>query len=58
MNSAQALSKMKHQLVSFILNAPKGISRGIESIIDYISITVEAVRGGRSMPRNLKNHQE
>jgi len=49
---------MKHQLVSFILNAPKGISRGIESIIDYISITVEAVRGGRSMPRNLKKHQE
>jgi len=54
-NSAQALSKMKHQLVNFILNAPKGISRGIERIIDYISITVEAVRGGRSMPRNLKN---
>lgn len=54
-NSAQALSKMKHQLVTFIVDAHKGISLKIERIIDYISITIEAVREGRSVPRNLKN---
>ncbi len=54
-NSAQALSKMKHQLVSFILDAHKGILQEIERIIDYISLTIEVVRKGRSVPRKLKN---
>jgi hypothetical protein len=54
-NSAQALSKMKHQLVTFIVNANRGILRAIERVVDYISITIEAVRDGRSVPRHLKN---
>lgn len=54
-NSAQALSKMKHQLVTFIVDAHKGILQTIERVIDYISVTIEAVRDGRSVPRTLKN---
>ena len=54
-NSAQALSKMKHQLVTFILGAHKDILQAIRRMVDYISVTIEAVREGRSMPRNLKN---
>ena len=54
-NSAQALSKMKHQLVTFIVDAHKGILREINRVIDYISVTIEAVRDGRSVPRVLKN---
>ncbi|NOQ35413.1 MAG: IS4 family transposase [Methylococcaceae bacterium] len=54
-NSAQALSKMKHQLVTFIVDAHKGILQRIERVIDYISVTIEAVRDGRSVPRVLKN---
>lgn len=54
-NSAQALSKMKYQLVSFILDAHKGILQEIERIVDYISLTIEVVRKGRSVPRKLKS---
>jgi len=54
-NLAQALSKMKHQLVILILDAHKGILQLIRRIIDYISVTIEAVRKGRSAPRTLKN---
>lgn len=54
-NSAQALSKMKHQLVSFIVDAHKGILQIIKRTINYISVTIEAVRDGRSVPRTLKN---
>ena len=54
-NSAQALSKMKHQVVTLIVDAHKGILQAIKRIIDYISITVEVVRRGRSVPRVLKN---
>jgi len=54
-NSAQALSKMKHQLVILILDAHKGILQLIRRIIDYISVTMEAARKWRSAPRTLKN---
>jgi len=54
-NSAQALSKMKHNIVTFILQAANGILVKLEQMIDYISRSVEAVRGGRSSPRSLKN---
>lgn len=54
-NAAQALSKMKHQLVTFIVNANRGILREIERVVNYISVTIEAVRDGRSVPRPLKN---
>ena len=53
--SGQALSKMKHQLVTFILGAHKDILQAIRRMVDYISVTIEAVREGRSVPRNLKN---
>jgi hypothetical protein len=46
---------MKHQLIILILDAHKGILQLIRQIIDYISVTIEAVRDGRSMPRILKN---
>jgi len=45
-NSAQALSKMKHQLVILILDAHKGILQ----LIRYISVTMETARKGRSAP--------
>jgi len=54
-NSAQALSKMKHQLITFIIDVNKGILREIIRVIDYISVTIEAVRKWRSAPRTLKN---
>ncbi len=54
-NFAQALSKMKNQLVLFILNVSEGILLGIHRTIHYIAETVEAVREGRSAPRKLKN---
>jgi hypothetical protein len=41
---AQALSKMKHRLVTFILDAHKDILQRIEQVIDYISVTIEALR--------------
>jgi hypothetical protein len=46
---------MKHKWVTFIVDAHNGILQTIERIIDYISLTIEAVRKGRSVPRNLKN---
>ncbi len=54
-NSAQALSKMKRRLVTFILDAHKDILQRIEQVIDYISVTIEALRVGRSAPRALKS---
>jgi hypothetical protein len=54
-NSAQALSKRKHRLVTFILDAHKDILQRIEQVIDYISVTIEALRVGRSAPRALKS---
>jgi hypothetical protein len=54
-NYAQALSKMKHRLVSLIIINSDDIIALIKQTSEYISKTTEAVREGRSNPRNLKN---
>jgi len=54
-NFAQALSKMKHTIVHLVLHAHSDIKLLIERTIRYISKTIEAVREGRSTPRQLKN---
>lgn len=54
-NYAQALSKMKHRIVSLIINKSGDIVSLIKQTIEYLSKTVEAVREGRSYPRRLKN---
>lgn len=54
-NFAQALSKMKHHMVSFILRAVNCLSAEIIGMINYMSRTVEAVRPDRSFPRRMKN---
>jgi len=54
-NFAQALSKMKHRVVCFILQAQGNISRLIKQTIHYISTTTESVRRGAITPRRLKN---
>ncbi len=41
-------------MVILILDAHKGILQLIRRIIDYISVTIEAVSDRRSMPRRLK----
>jgi hypothetical protein len=46
---------MKHRLVTFILDAHKDILQRIEQVIDYISVTIEALRVGQSAPRALKS---
>ncbi len=54
-NHAQALSKMKHRIITLLLNSSGDIKRLIEQTAEYISKTIEAVREGRSYPRTLKN---
>ncbi len=54
-NYAQALSKMKHRIVLLIMNKSADIIALIKQTVEYISKTTEAVRGGRSYPRKLKN---
>lgn len=54
-NFAQALSKMKHRLVGLIQQADSDITSFIRRTIDYISLTIEAVIDGRSVPRYIKN---
>ena len=54
-NFSQALSKMKHRIVRLILHSSQGIAPFIRRTVHYISKTIEAVRGGRSTPRKLKN---
>ena len=54
-NHAQALSKMKHRMVSIIISSTADIRALIKRIIIYISKTTEAIREGRSYPRKLKN---
>jgi len=56
-NFAQALSKMKHKVISLILltSTEKVFNVLINELINYISKTVEAIREGRSFPRRLKN---
>jgi len=54
-NFAQAISKMKHHLVYLIRQVHKDIAFEIQQIVLYISQTIEAVRDGRSAPRNVKH---
>ncbi len=54
-NYAQALSKMKHRIILLITAESAKISSLIKQSVMYISKTIEAVRGGRSYPRRLKN---
>ena len=54
-NYAQALSKMKHRIVSLIINKSDDIVALIKQTVEYLSRTIEAVRDGRSYPRKLKN---
>jgi hypothetical protein len=54
-NFSQALSKMKHRMVTLILQANSDISLFIYRTINYISKTIEVIRNGRSVPRKLKN---
>lgn len=54
-NHAQALSKMKHRIITLLLNSSGEIKRLIQQTVAYISKTIEAVREGRSYPRKLKN---
>ncbi len=54
-NFAQALSKMKHQIIQLTLLIGNDCLFLIHRTIKYISRTVEAVRDGRSNPRKLKN---
>jgi len=53
-NYAQALSKMKHRIVSLIINKSGDVVALIKQTVEYLSRTIEAVRGGRSYPRKLK----
>ena len=54
-NHAQALSKMKHRIIRLLRHNKRERKRLIIETASYISKTVEAVRGGRSYPRKLKN---
>jgi hypothetical protein len=52
-NFAQALSKMKHTLVALIHRSAIGVTEFLLQTIEYIALTVEAVRDGRSYERRL-----
>ncbi len=56
-NFAQALSKMKHKMVYLISIAfnKKVFYHSIIKLINYISLTSEAVRADRHFIRKLKN---
>jgi hypothetical protein len=54
-NFAQALSKMKHRIVTIITAQTSEVSTLIKQTVEYLSKTIEAVRSGRSYPRRLKN---
>ncbi len=54
-NYAQALSKMKHRMVVIFISKVGEMKSMIKQTTEYISKTVEAVRGGRRYPRKLKN---
>lgn len=54
-NYAQALSKMNHRIITLITCQTAEISILIKQTVEYMSKTIEAVRGGRSYPRRLKN---
>lgn len=52
-NFAQALSKMKHTLVTLIHRSVIGVRKLLLETINYIALTVEAIRDGRSYRRRL-----
>lgn len=55
-NFAQALSKMKHLIVEFVYHAKsKLLEELLISRVQYISLTTEPIRPGRSVPRRVKN---
>ena len=54
-NHAQALSKMKHRMVSILISNSADIRAMIKRTVIYMSKTTEAIREGRSYPRKLKN---
>jgi len=54
-NYAQALSKMKHNLVRFLLMEKRILNDALQKMVNCISLTKKAVRDGRSNPRKLKN---
>jgi hypothetical protein len=54
-NFAQALSKMKHRIVTIITAKAREVLTLIKQTVEYLSKTIEAVRSGRSYPRRLKN---
>ncbi len=55
LNYAQALTKMKHKLITLISNNTGLLKQLIKQTALYISQTTEMVRDGRSYPRRLKN---
>jgi len=54
-NFAQAISKMKHRIISLVLHAHSDLLSMIERTIRYISKIFESVRQERSAPRRVKN---
>jgi hypothetical protein len=54
-NYAQALSKMKHKIITLITCKSDKIVSLIKQTVGYLSRTIEAVRESRSYPRRLKN---
>ncbi len=54
-NFAQALSKMKHKIVLLILASCEEATNMFIETSDYLSLTIEAVRPGRTASRQLKN---
>jgi len=54
-NAAQALSKMKHQVVALLTINRQHLRAILRQTIEYISYTVEAKRDGRHNIRRLKN---
>ena len=54
-NYAQALSRMKHRIVTLLSAKGTALRALLKETILYMALTIEAVREGRSNPRNLKN---
>jgi len=54
-NYAQALSKMKHRIITLMICPAAQLSTLIKQTIEYMCKTTEAIREGRHYPRKLKN---
>lgn len=54
-NFAQSLSKMKHHIIRLLLDQRDKISVLINYLIEYMSLSTEARRPGRSYPRKMRN---